>query len=272
MAAAAVLIPVIADIAAAAAPEVFGLTLAEGLGAGALLGAGGGLLGDVVGGKSVNPLDVALGAAGGAAGGFVGAGGLGEIAGALGLGEAAGGPAAAVAAGTEPGIGVTGAAAGTPMVAGSALPGAGAGATAASAAGVDPIGIGATTPTSVSPTDLAGSVTGAMQPSTSGILSSLSGAYQAAKGPLSVASNVSTLYSLANKILGPQAEQGIGPVAPLPGGNYTTAQAGAYGAGPLGSEQLGATTFNPQTGRYGGYYTPRGQQGSLGSASETLLG
>ena len=270
--------PVVDIVAAVAAPELAPVLFAvsEGLlgaaevgGLAALGGAGGSLLQSAVTGQSVNPLGVLGNAAGAGLGGFAGAGGLGDVASALGLGgsltpETTGIEAAQLGA-TAPGASIS------PIAEAASSPAAAApGATAAGQAAwpgssltpgtadIETAQIAATAPTA--------------PPSTSGILSSLSGAYQSAKPVLSAASDASTLYGLANKILGPQAAQGAGPVAPLPGGNYTTAQAGAYGAGPLGSQQLGATTFNPQTGRYGGYYTPRGQQGSLGSASETLLG
>lgn len=283
MGAAANFIAPVVDIVAAVAapylaPEIFGATegllgAAEAGGLAALGGAGGSLLQSAVTGQSVTPLGVLGNAAGAGLGGFVGAGGLGNVASALGLGgESAANTAAGLNAGVNPDLGIAGATGSSPYAGPVAAGGAGGAGTTASSYSLEGLGAGTNPDIGVVASPSASTPYAGPVPTTSGILSSLSGAYQSAKPVLSAASDVSTLYGLASKILGPQAAQGAGPVAPLPGGNYTTAQAGAYGAGPLGAEQLSATTFNPQTGGYGGYYTPRGRQGSLGSASETMLG
>ena len=255
MAAAAVLIPIFAEIAAAAAPEVLGLTVAEGLGAGALLGAGGGLLGDVAGGKPISPLDVGLGAAGGAAGGFLGAGGLGELANAVGLGGASTAPIGA------PGMAEAAAAQGletsSPFATAAASPAAaGAGTTAAGAAGGS-VGSLPDFPVSSEPGYGVGAPVNTIAP-TSGVFSSLKGAYQAAKPAISAAGDVMTIGSLANAILG-------GSKTPTPGGAYTTPRPSMYagvqpgvGEGPLGS-QYGV---NPQTGQTGYYTPPKGTMSS----------
>ena len=256
------------------------LAPAVAIGTGALLGGGLAVAQSAITGQPINPLNVALGAVGGAMPGIGGAlGGFGGIADALGLGGAASSGGAAAG-----GIAETAGAAATEAVqaaAPAATAGiAGPGGTAASAAGtigagtIDPVygstvvgGSPALGPSSSVPTGAFFSGAGAGGGSNFGSI---------AKSVLDIGGKAS---SIGNFGLGAMnfAKQlgGGGGAAPSMGagmgGRYTTAQAGQYT--PFTFEGGLGTAPTP------GYLDPAGRfisskqrQGSLGSLAETVLG